>query len=140
MATTAFRKILYLQINFLYMKWSEYVSPANAHEMFLDNRVFQLNMQDKHVIVRAIFLIFFDEQNLVNQTSEWLLILPYSYSYDWILVKSLSFFNLVIICLRTLMITPETRKYWVDNTPETRKYWVDVQRGIVSSHGERDSL
>ena len=21
---------------------------------------------------------------------------------------------------------------------ETRKYWVDVQRGIVSSHGERD--
>ena len=25
-------------------------------------------------------------------------------------------------------------------TPETRKYWVDVQRGIVSSHGERDPL
>ena len=24
--------------------------------------------------------------------------------------------------------------------PETRKYWVDVQRGIVSSHGERDPL
>ena len=23
---------------------------------------------------------------------------------------------------------------------ETRKYWVDVQRGIVSSHGERDPL
>ena len=22
--------------------------------------------------------------------------------------------------------------------PETRKYWVDVQRGIVSSHGERN--
>ena len=27
-----------------------------------------------------------------------------------------------------------------DNFPETRKYWVDVQRGIVSSHGERDPL
>ena len=25
-------------------------------------------------------------------------------------------------------------------TPETRKYWVDVQRGIVLSHGERDPL
>ena len=24
--------------------------------------------------------------------------------------------------------------------PKTRKYWVDVQRGIVSSHGERDPL
>ena len=24
--------------------------------------------------------------------------------------------------------------------PETKKYWVDVQRGIVSSHGERDPL
>ena len=24
--------------------------------------------------------------------------------------------------------------------PETRKYWVDVQRGTVSSHGERDPL
>ena len=24
--------------------------------------------------------------------------------------------------------------------PETRKYWVDVQRGIVSSHWERDPL
>ena len=24
--------------------------------------------------------------------------------------------------------------------PETMKYWVDVQRGIVSSHGERDPL
>ena len=24
--------------------------------------------------------------------------------------------------------------------PETRKYWVDVQRGIVSSHEERDPL
>ena len=23
---------------------------------------------------------------------------------------------------------------------EIRKYWVDVQRGIVSSHGERDPL
>ena len=23
---------------------------------------------------------------------------------------------------------------------ETRKYWVDVQRGIVSSHGEKDPL
>ena len=27
-----------------------------------------------------------------------------------------------------------------NNTPETRKYWVDIQRGIVSSHGERDPL
>ena len=27
-----------------------------------------------------------------------------------------------------------------NNFPETRKYWVDVQRGIVSSHGERDPL
>ena len=27
-----------------------------------------------------------------------------------------------------------------NNLPETRKYWVDVQRGIVSSHGERDPL
>ena len=26
------------------------------------------------------------------------------------------------------------------NFPETRKYWVDVQRGIVSSYGERDPL
>ena len=25
-------------------------------------------------------------------------------------------------------------------TPKTRKYWVDVQRGLVSSHGERDPL
>ena len=24
--------------------------------------------------------------------------------------------------------------------PKTRKYWADVQRGIVSSHGERDPL
>ena len=24
--------------------------------------------------------------------------------------------------------------------PETRKFWVDVQRGKVSSHGERDPL
>ena len=24
--------------------------------------------------------------------------------------------------------------------PETSKYWVDVQRGIVSSHEERDPL
>ena len=24
--------------------------------------------------------------------------------------------------------------------PKTRKYWVDVQRGIVSSHRERDPL
>ena len=27
-----------------------------------------------------------------------------------------------------------------NNSPETRKYWVDVQRGIVSSHGEKDPL
>ena len=27
-----------------------------------------------------------------------------------------------------------------NNNPETRKYWVDVQRGIVSSHGERGIL
>ena len=27
-----------------------------------------------------------------------------------------------------------------NNIPETRKYWVDFQRGIVSSHGERDPL
>ena len=27
-----------------------------------------------------------------------------------------------------------------NSSPETRKYWVDVQRGIVSSHGERDPL
>ena len=27
-----------------------------------------------------------------------------------------------------------------NNNPETRKYWVDVQRGIVSTHGERDPL
>ena len=27
-----------------------------------------------------------------------------------------------------------------NNPPETRKYWVDVQRGIVSSLGERDPL
>ena len=28
-----------------------------------------------------------------------------------------------------------------NNEPsETRKYWVDVQRGIVSSQGERDPL
>ena len=27
-----------------------------------------------------------------------------------------------------------------NNFPETRKYWVDVQRGIVSSRGERDPL
>ena len=27
-----------------------------------------------------------------------------------------------------------------NNFPETRKYWVDVQLGIVSSHGEKDSL
>ena len=27
-----------------------------------------------------------------------------------------------------------------NNIPETRKYWVDVQRGVVSSHGERDPL
>ena len=25
-------------------------------------------------------------------------------------------------------------------SPETRKYWVDVQREKVSSHGERDPL
>ena len=27
-----------------------------------------------------------------------------------------------------------------NNLPETRKYWVAVQRGIVSSHGEKDPL
>ena len=27
-----------------------------------------------------------------------------------------------------------------NNLPETRKYWVDNQRGIASSHGERDPL
>ena len=27
-----------------------------------------------------------------------------------------------------------------NNLSETRKYWVIVQRGIVSSHGERDLL
>ena len=27
-----------------------------------------------------------------------------------------------------------------NNNPKTRKCWVDVQRGIVSSHGERDPL
>ena len=27
-----------------------------------------------------------------------------------------------------------------NNLPETRKYWVDAQRGIVSSHEERDPL
>ena len=27
-----------------------------------------------------------------------------------------------------------------NNNPETRKNWVDVQRGIVSSHGDRDPL
>ena len=27
-----------------------------------------------------------------------------------------------------------------NNIPETRKYWVDVQRGIASSHDERDPL
>ena len=27
-----------------------------------------------------------------------------------------------------------------NNDSETRKYWVDVQRGIVSSHGERNPL
>ena len=26
------------------------------------------------------------------------------------------------------------------NLPETRKYWVDVQRGIISSHWERNLL
>ena len=24
--------------------------------------------------------------------------------------------------------------------PEARKYWVDIQRGIISSHAERDPL
>ena len=27
-----------------------------------------------------------------------------------------------------------------DNSPRPENYWVDVQRGIVSSHGERDPL
>ena len=27
-----------------------------------------------------------------------------------------------------------------NSAPESRKYWVDVQRGIVSSHGERNPL
>ena len=27
-----------------------------------------------------------------------------------------------------------------NNFRETRKYWVKVQRGIISSHGERDPL
>ena len=27
-----------------------------------------------------------------------------------------------------------------NNNTETRKYWVDIQRGIVSSHEERDPL
>ena len=27
-----------------------------------------------------------------------------------------------------------------DNFPDTRKYWVDIQRGRVSSHGERNPL
>ena len=40
---------------------------------------------------------------------------------------------IMIIIITIIIIT--------DNPlPETRKYWVDVQRGIVSSHWERDPL
>ena len=37
---------------------------------------------------------------------------------------------MIIIIIIIIIIIP----------PETRKYWVDVQRGRVSSHGERDPL
>ena len=37
---------------------------------------------------------------------------------------------IMIIIIMIIIIVP----------PETMKYWVDVQRGIVSSHGERDPL
>ena len=43
---------------------------------------------------------------------------------------------IIIIIIIIITIIPETRK----PSPKTRKYWADVQRGIVSSHGERDPL
>ena len=43
---------------------------------------------------------------------------------------------IIIITTAMIIIRPGNTGY----LRETRKYWVDVQRGTVSSHGERDPL
>ena len=52
--------------------------------------------------------------------------------------RNLNHDRMIIIIITTAMIIirPGNTGY----LRETRKYWVDVQRGIVSSHGERDPL
>ena len=49
---------------------------------------------------------------------------------------------LIITMIKVIMIIMIIIIIIITNNPlpETRKYWVDVQRGIVSSHWERDPL
>ena len=46
----------------------------------------------------------------------------------------------VVIIIIIIIIIIKMCPLWYNNlgVPETKKYWVDIQRGIVSSHGERD--
>ena len=49
-------------------------------------------------------------------------------------VRRLGLFSMTIIIIVIIIIII------IIVALETRKYWVDVQRGIISSHGERDPL
>ena len=49
------------------------------------------------------------------------------------MIKVIMIIMIIIIIIIIIIITNNP-------LPETRKYWVDVQRGIVSSHWERDPL
>ena len=47
---------------------------------------------------------------------------------------------IMIWCIKLNVLNNNNNNNNNNNIPETRKYWVDVQRGIASSHDERDPL
>ena len=60
---------------------------------------------------------------------------------EFALYKYLLIIIIIIMIIIIITITKtKTTTTIINFFPETRKYWVDVQRGIVSSNGERDSV
>ena len=57
-----------------------------------------------------------------------------------ILMMMMILIIIIIIIIVIVIITVMMIITIIINLPETRKYWVDVQRGIISSHWERNLL
>ena len=56
------------------------------------------------------------------------------------LTKNKSVIIIILIIMMRIIIIIIIIDNEINMIRETRKYWVDVQRGIASSHGERDHL